>query len=177
MEFYYERFIRVKITGKKKMMVLLLFIAAILIMPLSALAVFILTGGVWIFGVALMFAEAYLIYRLLTGVYVEYEYQFSNIVGSTEFVITKIINQKKRKLLLSLNCKEFEVVARLNGPKYSKSYESLNNKYECVKSMQEEDIFFIITHTEKGRTIIYVQLNDEMIEGFKKTIPSKFFAV
>lgn len=175
MEFHYERFVKVRITKQKKIFVILLFIAALIGITLVGLAslIFLKLPAV---GLGLMCLLAWLLYLYLTRLNVEYEYQLTGTSQSVELDIAKIVNGKKRHELFSVNCKEAEIIARSNGPKDSDAYRKLHNRYECVKSMDQPDVFFIVTNTEKGRAVIYVQLDEEMIEGLQKTIPSRFFA-
>ena len=173
MEFHYERFVRQRITRAKKVFVFLMFFVLFLVMMFVGIASFLF--GLALVGLALIAGMAYGFYFYLTRLAVEYEYQLTGSRSSIDLDIAKIYSAKKRKELLSLNCREFEIVARVGGPKYSEAYRKLPVVYKCVKSMDEEDLFFIVTNTKDGRTIIYIQLNDNMLEGLMKNIPSKVF--
>jgi len=126
-------------------------------------------------GLLFMCLASWGFYIFLIRQSVEFEYQMTCTIGILELDIAKILYGKKRKELLSLNCKEFELVARLKGPKYNDSFKKIPTVYKCVRTMEEEDVFFIVTNTSEGRTVVYIQLNDDMINGLKKNIPSKVF--
>lgn len=174
MEFHYERIVRAKRTKKQKIMAILIFLVSIVMFPVIAmvLGVYLKLYGV---GLAVICLLAWLVYVFLTRMDIEYEYQLTAAVGDTELEITKIINKKKRKVLFLGSCKDFEIVAKYNGSKDGNAYRNMVNKIEAVRSMEEPDIFFLVTNTEKGRTLIYFQVNEEMAEGIRKTIPSRFF--
>ena len=173
MEFYEERLVRVKKTKKQKALVLILFLVALIVLPLIALFFYaVRLAGIGLGAICLL---AWGLYVFITRLDVEYEYQLTASGHEIELNIAKIINGKKRKEIFQGDCKEFEIVAKKGGTKDSDAYHKLPNKYEYVRSMDEPDVYFIVTHTEKGRAVIYLQLNEKMIACFKKSIPSKIF--
>ena len=173
MEFHEERFVRVKKTKKQKILVLTLFIASLFLFP--AIALFFYAISFAAVGLGVICFLAWGLYVFIVRMDVEYEYQLTASGLEVELNIAKIINGKKRKEIFQGDCKEFEIIAKKDGIKDSDAYRKMPNRYEYVRSMEEPDIYFIVTNTEKGRSVIYVQLNEKMVANLKKCIPSKMF--
>lgn len=173
MEFHEERFVRVKITKKQKILVLALFLICLIVMPMVALFFYSIKFAA--VGLGAICFLAWGLYAFIIRMDVEYEYQLTATGQEVELNVAKIINGKKRKEIFQGDCKEFEIIAKKDGIKDSDSYRRIPNRYEYVRSMDEPDIYFIVTNTEKGRTILYLQLNEKMVTGLKKCIPSKIF--
>lgn len=173
MEFHEERFVRVKKTTKQKVLVLALFLISLIAMP--AIALFCYSIGLAAIGLGVICLLAWALYVFITRLDIEYEYQLTGVGKEVELNIAKIINGKKRKEIFQGDCKEFEIIAKKDGMKDSDAYRKIPNRYEYVRSMEEEDIYFIVTNMEKGRSVIYLQLNEKMVSNLKKCMPSKVF--
>ena len=172
MEFHYETFVKQKITKKQKTMVLIMFFMSIILLPILGVLTFLMRLS--FVGLALICLVAWLEYKFVTNINIEYEYALTSTGHDVELEIAKIINGKKRKNIFSGDCKQFEMVAKVKGIKDCEAYRKMN-RIECVRTMEEKENFFIVTNTEEGRKVIYLQLNEELKEGLRKTIPSKFF--
>lgn len=173
MEFHDERFVRVKKTTKTKVMVMVLYVLALILIPVVAL--FCHMVGLTAIGLGVICLMAWGLYVFITRLNIEYEYQLTASGLEVELDIAKIINGKKRKEVYQGDCKEFEIVAKKDGVKDCDSYRNIPNRFEYVRSMDEADVYFIVTSTEKGRSVIYIQLDERMLEHLKKCIPSKVF--
>ncbi len=173
MEFHEERFVRVKKTTKQKVLVLALFFISLIVMPMIAL--FFYSIGFAFVGLGVICLLAWGLYVFITRLDIEYEYQLTAAGQEVELNVAKIINGKKRKEIFQGDCKEFEIVAKKDGMKDSDAYRKIPNRMEFVRTMEETDIYFIVTNTEKGRTVMYLQLNEKMVANLKKCIPSKMF--
>ena len=173
-EFHYERFVKEKITKKKKRMIILLFAIMLFAMLFSGFVIGIFFGLPFV-GVGAICAIAWGFYVYLTKVAVEYEYTLTGTTSAVYLDVAKILGGKKRKEFLSIDCKEAEIVARVNGSKDNDALRRIPICYKCVRTMEEDDLFFIISNTEVGRAIIYVQLNEDMLAALKGSIPSKVF--
>src|SRR5690554_5734038 len=68
------------------------------------------------FAMILIIGLFYLVYVLITKLNIEYEYAVTN----GELDIDMITNQKQRKRLLSVNCRDFDVVAKVDSLQYTK---------------------------------------------------------
>ena len=66
------------------------------------------------FAMILIIGLFYLAYVLISKLNIEYEYALTN----GELDIDMIINQKQRKRLLSVNCRDFDVVAKVDSLQY-----------------------------------------------------------
>jgi hypothetical protein len=110
-------------------------------------------------------------YYVIKSQNIEYEYAYTN----GELDVDRIVAESRRKRLLSVDCKDFEIVARVSSDKYSDEYRKIPNKVEAVSSMRSPDVYFAVFENSGKRTILYFEPNDKMIEAMWKYIPRKFF--
>lgn len=101
----------------------------------------------------------------------EFEYALTN----GDFDIDKIIAQRKRKRIFSQNCKEFEVVARVDSTQYTPQVKAMESTIEACSSRMAKDLWFIVTRYNGKGTVIYVELTDGMVEAMATFIPRKVF--
>jgi hypothetical protein len=116
-------------------------------------------------------AAIYGIYFFIRTKNIEFEYAVTN--GDMD--IDKIIARKKRKRIFSGHSKNFEIVAKVHSEKYSPNYASINKKIIAVSSMDQDDVYFLVTQFNSERTIVYFQPNEKMIKSFKIFIANKIF--
>lgn len=101
----------------------------------------------------------------------EFEYALTN----GELDIDKIISQRRRKRIFSQNCKEFEVVARVDSAQFTPQVKSMENVIDASSSRAAKDLWFIQTRYNGKGTIIYAELTDAMVESMYTFIPRKVF--
>lgn len=123
------------------------------------------------FSLLLVAGLIYLAYRLISGMNVEYEY----LVTNGDLDIDMIVSQRKRKRIYSGNCKDFEIVARFPGQKFTNDMKNIKNKITAVSNMASSDIYFIITNFKGAKTVVYFEPNSKMLNNFKTFIPRKVF--
>lgn len=114
---------------------------------------------------------AYGVYYFIKSTNIEFEYAVTN--GDLD--IDKIIAQRKRKRIFTGNCKDFEIVAKLKGDKYTDEYKNITKKIEAVSTMESSDVYFVVTSCKGERTIVFFEPNKRMIDAFKVFIPRKVF--
>lgn len=113
----------------------------------------------------------YLAYFFIRNRNIEYEY----IVTNGDLDIDTIIAQRKRKRLFSAECRNFEVVAKMNSDQYDYNMKSIKNRIYAVSSMESQDIYFISLVKDGQKTLVFFEPHPKMIESFKKYIPRKVF--
>ncbi len=158
-----------KIVKKRKgivdiLLILLIVVAVIIISYLSLLFV-------PQFAMILMIALFYLAYILISKLNIEYEYALTN--GDLD--IDMIINQKKRKRLLSVNCKDFDIVAKVNSSQYTRDIKECKNIKDFTSRSKNVDVWFISLRKDGQATVILFEPLEKMIDNFAVYIPRKVF--
>jgi hypothetical protein len=98
---------------------------------------------------------------------VEFEYSLTN----GELDIDKIINKSKRKRLMTVDTRNFEILA----PKTQKYNNEFNKKCDTVLdvSSQKNPAYFAIFNTKNGKTKLIFEPTDKMLEAIRLYIPRK----
>jgi len=113
----------------------------------------------------------FLAYYLMTMRNIEYEY----IVTNGDIDIDMIVNQRKRKRVFTANCKDFEVVARVNSDQYTKQIRETKNVLNFTTRNPEADVWFIYLVQNGEPKVILFEPDERMIDGFRTFIPRKVF--
>lgn len=116
-------------------------------------------------------AIGYGVYLIITSRKLEFEYALTN----GEIDIDKIVAQRKRKRLISANCKELELFAKITSDKYNSSIEEIPDRIKAVTSMDSEDIYFFIVNEKNKRVVVFFEPDDKMLKVIKTIIPRKVF--
>ncbi len=125
-------------------------------------------GNILIVISALYIGTLYLAYFGIIYQNVEYEY----ILTENYIDIDIILGRRKRKRLLSLDCKDFEVLAPANSGGYIKEYKY--NRLLDVSAYRENPRNYFAIFERDGETICVVfEPNETMLKNIKKIIPSK----
>ncbi len=114
-------------------------------------------------------AIVYIIYQIVIGRNIEYEY----IVTNGDLDIDMIIAQRRRKRIFSANCKDFDIVAKLKGGYNDRRVSDVSKKIEAVSSMDSDDIYFATLMYKGERTAVLFEPDDRMLRSFKTFIPRK----
>ena len=111
-------------------------------------------------------AGGYMTYLLVQGRYVEYEYTFTN----GELDIDKIIAQKKRKELLTVEVRNFS-----DFGKYSDDMEETEDMtvVYATDNIISNEYYADFEHKEYGRTRRIFVPDERMLENIKKFLPAK----
>jgi hypothetical protein len=117
-------------------------------------------------------AIIYGLYRLITSRNIEFEY----IVTNGDLDIDKIIAQRKRKRIFSANCKEFNIVAKVNSEHFTPDIQQIKNRIEAASTLNSENTFFITLHYNGERTVVYFEPDERMLKNFRTFIPRKIHA-
>ncbi|MDE4542740.1 MULTISPECIES: DUF6106 family protein [unclassified Thermoanaerobacterium] len=167
MDIFIEKLVKKQKTSKDMLkalgLILLSLVVVFFIIPLIPFV----KGFLIFFIVAIPFFA----YYVIKSQNIEYEYAYTN----GELDVDRIVAESRRKRLLSVDCKDFEIVAKVSSDKYSDEYRKIPNKVEAVSSMTSPDVYFAVFENSGKRTILYFEPNDKMIEAMWKYIPRKFF--
>ncbi len=100
--------------------------------------------------------------------YVEYEYVYS--LG--ELSIAKIINNKRRKELCKLECKDIEVFGKTTAKNYNRYSTMPDAKKERAtfikKGEVSENVYFLVYVSPKGKTVLTFEPDEELLLNIKK---------
>ena len=168
MDFFTEQIVKKKKVALDYVKLVLLLILAGLIMMCTLSFVMIPTFGNIIFFIGA--AMIYIIYRLITGLNLEYEYSFTN--GSLD--VDKIIAARKRKHIATLNARTIEIM----GPKTDHAFGSYFNNpdikkiYACTH-IDDSDVYFVVFENDGKKSIMLFNPNTKIKDGFKRFNPQK----
>lgn len=115
----------------------------------------------------------YAVHYILGFFNVEYEY----IVTNDTMDIDKVTAKRKRKRLLTVNFRNIEILAPINGA-HKKEFESMafQSKIDASINKNEKDTDFLICHSDKRGTVKLIFSPDERIIKAAKTFsPRKVF--
>lgn len=161
-----------KLVKKQKNSQDTLFIIGVVLATLIVLFVIIplipVVSNFWFFFVILF---GFLAYYLIRSRNIEFEYSLTN----SDLDVDKIIDQKRRKHLLSVDCKSFEIMAKVNSNKFTGNIKSIKNRIEAVSSMSSPDVYFAVFENGGTKTLLFFEPNEKMLEAISKYIPRKLF--
>ncbi len=123
------------------------------------------------FAIVVVFGIGYLAYILITRRNIEYEYSVTN--GDLD--IDMIANQRKRKRVFSMSCKEFEVVAKVKSAQYTHEMKECKTVKDFTSLSPNADIWFIFHRQGGTPTVVLFEPTSQMIDNFRTFIPRKVF--
>jgi len=99
---------------------------------------------------------------------IEYDYTFTN--GT--FDIAKVINNNKRKKILSVNVREIDQLAHTSDPGFQRALQnpSLKKKYNCFLNRGGGLYYAIIIH-DGGKALLVFEPSEDMLKLFKTYNP------
>lgn len=165
---FIEKLVKKKRTGQDLALIVLISFGALI----AALLAFVfLAGRLGAFGVLIIFGVFYGGWYLITNLNIEYEYSLTN----GELDVDMIIAERRRKRLLTVHCKEFEILAPVND-NHKKEMEDtgINYKVYACSSMEANRLYFCIFNLSgKGKTLLIFEPDNRMLDSFKTIIPRK----
>ncbi|MCX7841912.1 MAG: hypothetical protein N2489_02410 [Clostridia bacterium] len=102
---------------------------------------------------------------------IEFEYAVTN----GELDIDKIIAQRKRKRIFSANCKDFEIVAKVQSEHYNESIKQTAGKIDAASSIDSPGTYFALLNYKGVRTVVYFEPDQRMLNAFKTFNPRKVY--
>lgn len=110
---------------------------------------------------ALFIAVFYFAFRLIKNQNIEYEYAFTN----GELDIDKIMARKKRKKLLTVSTRNFEILARVNSSIYNDFYRNLPTI--DASSGNIEDTYFAVYKKDGEKKSLLFDPPKRMLDAMK----------
>lgn len=167
MDVFNEHIVSRKPSGAQWVLRILILLAAAL---LSLLAVTFVPQ----IGLVLAAGIIYGAYWLFSSFNVEYEY----ILTNGELDVDKIVNRRKRKRVLTVDCRKFEVMAHVQDEAHRAEMESSNiqTKLDVSSGANYDKAYFcIFTDEKKGRVRMIFEPTEKMLASIKSFIPRKLF--
>lgn len=109
-------------------------------------------------------AVIYAAYYLLKGMSIEYEYIFTN----GELDIDKIIGQRKRQHLITLNAKQFDAFGKVDADTSEKPNATL---FLCSDNTGKNEYFADLITEEYGETRIIFTPNEKIVAYIEEALP------
>lgn len=169
MEAFFEHMVKKKFDYKDFCIILIIILGAGLL-SLAALAFWMYLGIFWLLIVC---GIVYLSYLLITNRSIEYEYSLTN----DELDIDKIRHRKRRKRLISVKCKAFDLLASVNDPAHNAEIKNTGIKKVIVaaSSPYSENAYFAIFTKDGVLTLLVFEPNEKMLNTMKTFNPRKVF--
>ncbi|ADD03031.1 conserved hypothetical protein [Thermoanaerobacter italicus Ab9] len=167
MDAFIEKLVKRQKTSKDTLFSIGVVVAALIIV-FGVIPLIPIVRNLWIF---FLFLFAYLAYYLIRSRNIEFEYSLTN----SELDVDKIIDQKKRKHVISVDCRDFEVMAKINSNKFTQDIKTIKNRIEAVSSMSSPDVYFAVFEDKGLKTVLFFEPNEKMIEVIARYIPRKLF--
>lgn len=174
MDDFVELLVKKKNTGSDIFLKVLIVLGAIIL----SLLLFMLSATVQFIGFILFLLIAGVIYGswlLIISFNVEYEY----IVTNGEMDIDKITAKRRRKRLITVNFKDIDIMAPVNGDhKNECKNQSVQKTIEAAAELDAKDTYFIIArHKKFGLVRILFTPDERIIKSAKLASPRKVFIV
>lgn len=169
MDIFVEQLVVRRRTGKDYLMMAGCVAAALLICFFVPMFLGRFLGG---FTLLLCVGLVYLLYNIMIGSNLEYEYSFTN--GAMD--VDKIIAAKRRKRVTSLNARDIEMMGTTKNPAfdgYMKNSE-IKKVYAC-SAVQDEGVYFVLYSEGGKRKLLLFNPEERIKDGFRRLNPQKVF--
>lgn len=164
MDHFAEQLVKKQQGSGAKTRYMLLMVCGILL-TLALIVLSLIAGAPLTFvGFLLAAAVGYGTYFKMQGMYIEYEYTFTN----GELDVDKIIAKKKRKEMLTVNVSKFSEFGR-----YSEDLPETKEMTVVIASdnIASNEYYADFTHEEYGETRLIFSPDEKMIENIKTSLP------
>lgn len=173
MDIFLEYLMKKKPKSGEGIIKFLLVIAAVILMIIVFMACLLIPsigGTIAIFGAALVVYGAYYLLGFFNS---EFEYIFTN--GDLD--IDTIRAKKTRKRVVSVNCKDIELMAELSDEKYGAQFQNgeFENIYDAVYDSSLSNVYGIIYKYDGVRNLIKFQPTGELVDGMRLFNPRNIY--
>lgn len=163
MDVFIEHLVKKRPTGKD------IFLKALIILGVLVVALLAFTVGLFYIGALSVFLVAGAIYGawwLLTGMNIEYEYCVTN--GDMD--VDKIVAQRKRKRLLSLDCRTVEEIGiYIPAAHEHRNYDT--RIYACESEKDEGSYYLVFRHNTLHNTLLVFNPSQRVLNGMMPYLP------
>lgn len=168
MDNFAEQLVRKQPNSSDNFKRLFTFVGGIIVTILLIVMAFINLGNILCFlGLILAAGAGYGTYFLVQGMYIEYEYTFTN----GELDIDKIIAKRRRQELVTAEVRKFTAFGR-----YTDDMEESDDMTVVISSdnIASHEYYADFEHEEYGKTRLIFSPDERMLENIKKTLPRNF---
>ena len=171
MDIFVETLVRRRFTAKDKTKIKAIF--AILVCSAiifgAMIPFYLLTHGIaYLSTVSMLFCGLiiFLCWQTLKKMRIEFEY----IIVNSSLDFDKIIAQKKRERLVSVDIKTVEEIGIYDGNKFRGS--SFGSEFHAERDTESRyNYYLIFPHTEYKRTLVVFTPDDRMLDALRQTLP------
>ncbi len=168
LEGFYETIVQHVKTPKERLMDLGFLAAGIV----GAVAILVITNIMALHVIGAAGAAAALFFGVRAAVFNRWEYEY--IVTEASVDIDQIIARRKRKRMLSFDCRDCEIIAPVNRGNYYAEYKNLPVRDFTAYAAHEDNYFAVVERTGV-RTCILFQPTEDMVQLFKHYNPRNVF--
>ena len=172
MDSFFEHLVKKKFDFKDFYIVLIIVLGAGLLLIVALFLGLILDffGTFWLL---VVFGIIYLAYVLIANRSVEYEYTLTN----DELDIDKIRHRKRRKRMISVKCKAFDVLASMNDPAHNQEIKNkeIQKVIVAASSPYSEKAYFAVFTKDGVLTLLVFEPTEKMLNAMKTFNPRKVF--
>ncbi len=119
----------------------------------------------------------YGLWWLIGSLHIEYEY----IVTNGELDVDVIVHRRKRKRLFSGRVKDFEIMARLDGPEFRDSAAQYEREkrarrlqvLDCAATADAPSSWFFVANYKSERLLVVFDPDERMLANMKRFNPSR----
>lgn len=172
MDVYLEDLVKQKKTAKTYTLITLIILAAVILSVVLLFFSALLRSFAFIF-LLLIAGVIYGAWFLIGTLRIEYEY----IVTNGEMDVDKVMSQRKRKRLITVNLKSSELMAPVNG-KFRHEFETKQVATTIDASVNKDQAdawFLIVNHPKKGMVKLIFTPNERIINSAKLVNPRNVF--
>lgn len=163
MDVFLEQLVVKKKTGMDILKIVGLILATIIVVFLAFFVLPRISRIFSTFGVFIVVGALYGAWYLITGLNVEYEY----ILTNGEIDVDKIIAQRKRKRLITVNTRNFSEFGLYRPEEHTgKSYDA--TIFAC-SSLQDPNLYYAVTeHPKYGNCMLVFNPDERIVENAKQ---------
>lgn len=163
MDVFIEHLVKKRPTGQDTFKKLALVIGVVLVV---LICFFFVPMQFLMFAFLLICGAGYGAYWLITGMNVEYEY----ILTNGEIDVDKIIAQRKRKRLVTVNSRTFEAFGPYRAAEHTNR--DYDNRILACESEDSEGVYYAtFRHNTLGHCLLVFNPNDRIIQGIQSYLP------
>lgn len=164
-DIFIEHLVKKETLPKTILLKILIVLAAVVV----AAAALLFAGALGAFSILsplLAVGAVYGAYFLITSMNIEYEYSVTN----GELDVDQITAQRKRKRLVSINCRQVEAFGRYKPAEHQgKSYQT---KIMACDNPANPDLWYTATRLKQsGLTLVVFNANQKMLDAIKPFLP------
>ncbi|MBQ8337693.1 MAG: hypothetical protein IJY33_00950 [Oscillospiraceae bacterium] len=171
MDIFVETLVRRKFTAKDKTKIKTIFVILVLSAVVfgAMIPFYLLTHGIaYLSTISMLFCGLiiFLCWQTLKKMRLEFEY----IIVNNSLDFDKIIAQKKRERIVSLDLKTVEEVGVYDSAKFRSS--NFGAEFHAERDTESRcNYYLIFPHTEFKRTLVVFTPDDRMLDALRQTLP------